>query len=85
MNVSRMQDKRFWVKGEPLTEKDERLLQIVKDLAVELGYTPLKRECKQSSQIKARFRSWNDVIYASGLPSPNSQEQIVLRKAAKGK
>ena len=83
MNVSRMQDKSFWKRGESLTEEEETLLQIVNDLAKELGYTPIKRECAQSSKIKNRFRSWNDVIYASGLPSPNSQEQIALRKAAK--
>lgn len=82
MNVRRMQDKRFWVKGEPLTEKDKILLQIVKELADDLGYTPLKRDCKQSSKIKSRFRSWNDVIFACGLPSINSPEQIALRKTA---
>ncbi len=80
MNVKRTQGEGLWRRGKPLTESDRELLQIVIELAGRLGYTPVKRECAQSARIKARFRSWNDVLFACGLPSPNSPEQTELRK-----
>lgn len=81
MNVKRIKGENLWKRGQPLTKKDEELLQIVKDLAVKLGHTPIKRECKESAKLKARFRTWRDVIYASGLPALKSREEMVKRKA----
>lgn len=80
MDVKRKQGDGLWKRGAPLSEEEQELIERVKELATALGHTPIKKECSQSCKIKKRFRSWNDVIFASGLPSPNTPEQIKLRK-----
>ena len=55
----------FWSEGMPLTEKDQSLLQILKERAAELGYTPLVSDVPDASKIKGRFRCWKDAIKAA--------------------
>jgi hypothetical protein len=73
----------FWSEGMPLTEKDQSLLQILKERAAELGYTPLVSDVPDASKIKGRFRCWKDAIKAAGLPSEKNPEQVALRMAAR--
>ena len=73
----------FWSEGMPLTEKDQSLLQILKDRAAELGYTPLVSDVPEACKIKGRFRCWKDAIKAAGLPSEKTSEQVALRMAAR--
>ena len=75
----------FWAEGMPLTEKDLELLQILKDRAAELGYTPLVGDVKEAGRIKARFRCWKDAILAAGLPSEKTPEQVARRMNARVK
>ena len=73
----------FWQEGDVLTEKDLALLQILKDRANALGYTPLVSEVPEACAIKGRFRCWRDALIAAGLPSEKSAEQVALRMAAR--
>ena len=72
----------FWTEGMPLSKKDQALLQILKDRAAELGYTPLVGDVPEACKIKGRFRCWKDAIKAAGLPSEKAPEQMALRMAA---
>ena len=73
----------FWTEGMPLSEKDQALLQILKDRAAELGYTPLVGDVPEACKIKGRFRCWKDAIKAAGLSSEKSPEQVALRMGAR--
>ncbi len=75
----------FWREGMALTEKDENLLQYIKNRASELGYTPLISDVPESGKIKARFRCWKDAIKAAGLPSEREPDQVAKRMAAREK
>ena len=69
-----------WKPGDELTQQDRELLQCVIALAKKLGRTPIKSECKEAAKLKARFRTWNNVILASGLPPLADKEQERIRK-----
>ncbi|MDE6189443.1 MAG: hypothetical protein K2G37_04080 [Clostridia bacterium] len=69
-----------WKPGDELTQQDRELLQRVVALAKKLGRTPIKSECKEASKLKARFRTWHNVILASGLPPLADKEQERIRK-----
>ncbi len=75
----------FWHEGKPLTESDEQLLQIIRDRAEELGYTPIVADVRESGRIKGRFRCWKDAIKAAGLPSEKDPEQVAKRMSAREK
>jgi hypothetical protein len=55
------------------TFSDEQLLQILRDLAAELGRTPLLRELQARSDLPSssvytrRFGGWNAALQAAGL------------------
>ena len=70
----------FGKPGMNLAEKDKALLHIIQKCAEEPGYTPLISEVPQTMKIKGRFRCWRDALYAAGLPSEKSKEQVELRK-----
>ena len=72
-----------WKPGDELTQQDKELLQCVITLAEELGRTPIKSECKEAAKLKARFRTWHNVILASGLPPLTDKNQIQLRNEKK--
>ena len=71
----------FWKEGDPLTDEDEALLQILRNRALELGYTPLVADVRDASKIKGRFRCWKDAIKAAGLPSERDPAQVAKRMA----
>lgn len=75
----------FWKEGTPLTDKDEALLQILRNRASELGYTPLVADVREASKIKGRFRCWKDAIKAAGLPSERDPNQIAKRMTTRAK
>lgn len=80
-----MRRKKFWKPGDELTEDDKKLLQIVWELYSILGRTPKKSECTKSYLLKVRFRTWNNVILACGLPSLNTKEEMEKRKMIQGR
>lgn len=79
----RMHKKRFWQRGEALTQEDVELLKPVAQQALKLGRSPTRREVDNLQQIRVRFRIWEDVLYAIGLPSLKDPEQVRLRDGEK--
>ncbi|MDY3025529.1 MAG: hypothetical protein SOR74_01325 [Candidatus Faecivicinus sp.] len=79
----RMHKNRFWQRGEALTEQDVALLKPVVQQALKLGRSPTRREVDNLQQIRMRFRIWEDVLYAIGLPSLKDPEQVRLRDGEK--
>ena len=39
------------------------------------GYVPTMKEVSNFQKLKSRFRTWNNVLLAAGLPSINDPEQ----------
>lgn len=76
----RYNDPDLWKVGEPLTEKDEALLSVLKRTYKQLGYTPSQKEVPNAPAIKKRFRLWSDAILAAGLPKYSDIEQIRKRE-----
>lgn len=74
---------KFWKPGQPLDEKDEEMLQEVKAIYQMQGYVPTKEEVSNTSDLKARFRTWKNVMIAAGLPELNDPIQTQKRMAAK--
>lgn len=66
---------RFWKPGSPVTEEDKKLLEEVVEVYHRQGYIPTKKEISNAQKLKARFRIWNNVLLAAGLPSRNDPEQ----------
>ena len=78
--------KNYWVQGEPLTERDQKILQEVKCFYKEKGYIPSKKEISNASVLKSRFRTWKEVLMAAGLPSIHDGDEVRKRQeAAKNK
>lgn len=75
----------FWQEDMPLTEKDEILLDYIRNKAAELGYTPLISDVPEAGRIKGRFRCWKDAVRATGLPSERDPDQAAKRMAARAK
>lgn len=74
--------KNYWVRGDPLTEKDQKILEEVKSFYIENGYIPSKKEISNASVLKSRFRTWKDVLMAAGLPSIHDGEEVRKRQEA---
>ena len=66
---------KFWKPGMPVTEEDMKLLEDVKEVYQRQGYVPTMKEISNVQKLKARFRTWNNVLCAAGLPSRNDPEQ----------
>ena len=45
-----------------------------------MGRSPTRREVDNLVEIRKRFRIWEDVLYAIGLPSLKDPEQVRLRE-----
>lgn len=71
--------KHFWRRGEPLTPQDVALLKPVAQRALELGRSPTRGEVESRAEIRQRFRIWEDVLFAIGLPSLKDPQQVRLR------
>ena len=72
----------FWKPGMPVTEEDRKLLKEVTDVYHSQGYVPAREEVSNVAQLKARFRTWNNVLCAAGLPSRNDPEQVRRRQVS---
>ena len=75
----------WWKPGQPVTAEDLQLLQRVKDFYEENGYSPTKEDlndCTYVVELKARFRTWGNILIAAGLPGRNDPEQVKKRKEA---
>lgn len=83
LRSKRMQKKQFWQIGEELTEQDIALLKPVVQQALKLRRSPTRKEVENSNEIRKRFRIWEDVLYAIGLPSLKDPAQVKLRAAEK--
>lgn len=79
LNSNRMGKKQFWRRGEALTERDVELLKPVAQQALKLGRSPTRSEVSNLAEIRKRFRIWEDVLYAIGLPSLKDPDQVRLR------
>lgn len=66
---------KFWKPGMPVTKDDMKLLEEVKAVYQRQGYVPTMKEVSNVQELKARFRTWNNVLFAAGLPSRNDPEQ----------
>ncbi len=75
----------FWHPGDPLTEQDEQMLEQVREIYRRQGYVPTKKEVSCSGGLKKRFKIWNDVTDAAGLPRMHDPEQTRLRMEAAAK
>ena len=77
---------KYWMPGQPVTNEDLQLLLPVKSFFDEHGYTPTKDDIDNVGLLKARFRTWNNVLLAAGLPDKNDPENQRKRmEAAKEK
>lgn len=76
--------KRKWRPGDPVTEREEPILESVRRAYEELGRTPRESEMP-GFEYRERFMYWTDVLAAAGLPPLNDPEQIGLREEAKRK
>lgn len=75
----------FWHPGTPLTEKDEKMLEQVREVYRRLGHVPSVKEIPCNGELKKRFKTWNDVTDVAGLPRMHSPEQTRLRMEAAAK
>ena len=66
---------KFWKPGMPVTEEDMKLLEDVKEVYQRQGYVPTMKEISNVQKLQERFRTWNNVLCAAGLPSRNDPEQ----------
>lgn len=73
-----------WRRGEPLTEEDLALLQPTKKFAMLHGHSPWHFEVPNVSELVERFRTWQDVLFAAGLPYYSEPEQVIFRQMNKG-
>ena len=73
---------KYWQPGMPLTEEDLDLLKEVKEVYHKQGYIPSKKEVSDVGRLKARFRTWDNVLLAAGLPSKNNPDEQRKRQEA---
>jgi len=66
-------------------EKDAELLRVVQDFYGERGYVPSRGELEPeiAEVLKARFRTWKNVLLAAGLPAMNDAETQMRRQKIK--
>ena len=83
--------RRVAIRSEPQSEY--RCLEIgnfgisggIKDFYDTHGYTPTKDDIDTVVELKARFRTWNNVLLAAGLPDKNDPENQRKRMEAANK
>ena len=73
---------KFWKPGMPITEEDKKLLEEVKNVYEKQGYVPTMSEISNVQKLKARFRTWKNVLLAAGLPSINDPDEKKKRLRA---
>lgn len=73
----------FWEPGDELTESDRKMLAVVQNFYERHGYTPTRNEVSNAGALKQRFRVWDDMLCAAGLPRRNDPENVRKRQEAK--
>ena len=73
----------FWKPGDVLTEEDKRMLAFVEKYYKTYGYSPSQKEIPNAGALKKRFRIWNDVLTAVGIPSMNDPETVRKKQEAR--
>ncbi len=73
---------KYWMPGQKVTETDLKMLTSVKSFFDTHGYTPTKDDVDNVIELKARFRTWNNVLLAAGLPDKNDPENQKKRMEA---
>ena len=76
---------KYWMPGQTVTDEDLQLLLSVKNFYEVNGYTPTKEDIENVVELKARFRIWNNVLLAAGLPDKNDPENQRKRMEAANK
>ncbi len=79
---SRRSNNIYWREGEPLTEQDRVMLQVVQQIYKKQGFTPSKREVPNAAALKRRFRTWTNVMKAAEIPLIKEPEQTRKRQAS---
>ena len=64
----------YWQPGQELTKNDNLLLNEVINFYKDNGFTPTKDDISNVVELKARFRTWKNVLVAAKLPSRNDPE-----------
>lgn len=72
----------FWKSGDKLTETDQKMLLVVQNFYKRCGYAPTRNEIANVGALKQRFRIWDDVLLAAGLPLRNDPENVKKRQEA---
>ena len=72
----------FWKLGDALTETDQKMLLVVQNFYRRCGYAPTRNEVANAGALKQRFRVWDDVLLAAGLPLRNDPENVKKRQDA---
>ena len=82
MNMRARTKKMRWKTGDPLTQRDWQMLEVVIRQAKRLGYTPTSKEVLNAGALKQRFGNWGKVAQAAGLPRVDERDQSLKRQAA---
>lgn len=82
MNMRARTKKMRWKTGDPLTQRDWQMLEVVIRQAKRLGYTPTSKEVPNAGALKQRFGNWGKVAQAAGLPRVDERDQSLKRQAA---
>ena len=56
------------------TDTDWQLLDYIRQCAMELGHTPVKKEVLGSALIRERFGSWATALVLAGLELPQGMK-----------
>ena len=75
----------FWKPGQPITEVDWIKLEPIRAFYEKNGYSPIKDDMNDNRyivELKARFRTWRNVLIAAGVPIHQNPENIKKRKEA---
>lgn len=71
-----------WKKGDPLTEDDHKMLDLLIRYYEKHGYSPAQKDMPNSVALKRRFGIWKNVLTVAGLPILNDPDCMRKRREA---
>ena len=71
-----------WKKGDPLTEGDHKMLDLLIRYYEKHGYSPSQKDMPNSASLKRRFGIWKNVLTVAGLPILNDPDCMRKRQDA---